>query len=255
MKKFTRAIVRRPGPEIINGLSTTNLGKPDYHLAFRQHGQYIKSLMACGLEVTVLEPDSRYADATFVEDTALLTPECAIIMNPGVSSRKGETEQITSVVRKFYDHIEIIEPPGTIEAGDIMMVGTHYYIGLSKRTNRAGAQQVIEILQKCGLNGSIIELKEVLHLKTGVSYLENNHLLAAGEFLNRDELRGFKIIPVDKDESYAANSIWVNDVVIMPAGYAKTKKAVSTAGYDILEVNTSEFRKIDGGVSCLSLRF
>ena len=231
MNRFTKAIVRCPGPEIVNGLSTANLGKPDYNLTLQQHGQYVKSLMACGLDVTILEADVRYPDATFVEDAALLTPHCAIIMSPGASSRKGETEEITSVIRKFYDNIEIIEPPGTVEAGDIMMVGSHFYIGLSKRTNRIGAMKVVEILQKHDLGGSVIDLKEVLHLKTGVSYLE------------------------DKDESYAANSIWVNDVVIMPAGYPKTKKAISTAGYKILEVNTSEFRKVDGGVSCLSLRF
>lgn len=255
MNRFTKAIVRRPGPEIVNGLSTVNLGKPDYNLTLQQHGQYVKSLMACGLDVTILEADVRYPDATFVEDAALLTPHCAIIMSPGASSRKGETEEITFVIRKFYDNIEIIEPPGTVEAGDIMMVGSHFYIGLSKRTNRIGAMKVVEILQKHDLGGSVIDLKETLHLKTGVSYLENNHILATGEFLNRDEFLGFKIIPVEKDESYAANSIWVNDVVIMPAGYPKTKKAISNAGYKILEVNTSEFRKVDGGVSCLSLRF
>ena len=252
---FTQAIVRRPCPAIINGLTTSNLGKPDYQLALQQHIQYTKALMACGLKVHILEPDNNYPDSTFVEDTALITPNCAIITNPGAPSRKGETTEIAAQLEKYFPDIETIEPPGTMDAGDIMMVGSHYYIGLSDRTNSEGAEQMINVLEKYKLSGSLVNLENVLHLKTGISYLENNTFLAAGEFVNKKEFLDFKIIPVDDDESYAANSIWLNNYVIMPAGYPKTQKAVKEAGYKILTVNTSEFRKIDGGVSCLSLRY
>jgi len=252
---FTQAIVRRPCPAIVDGLTTSNLGKPVYQLALQQHIQYMKALMACGLKVNILDPDNNYPDSTFVEDTALLIPDCAIITNPGAPSRKGETEEIATLLGRFFQNMEAIEPPGTVDAGDIMMVGSHYYIGLSDRTNEDGAKQIIEILEKYNLSGSLVTLEKVLHLKTGVSYLENNTLLAAGEFIEKKDFRDFTIIPVDDNESYAANSIWVNDCVIMPSGYPKTQRAIEKAGYKILMVNTSEFRKIDGGVSCLSLRF
>jgi dimethylargininase len=252
---FTEAIVRRPCPAIVNGLASSDLGKPDYQLALQQHLQYMKALMARGLNITILDPDNDYPDSTFVEDTALLTPKCAIITNPGAPSRRGETKEIAAVLSKHFLDLESIAPPGTVDAGDIMMVGSHYYIGLSDRTNEEGANQIIKILEKYGLKGSMISLDKVLHLKTGVSYLENNTLLATGEFLDKKEFKDFKIIPVDDHESYAANSIWVNDCVIMPSGYHNTQKAIENAGLKVLVVNTSEFRKIDGGVSCLSLRF
>jgi len=252
---FTQAIVRRPCPAIISGLTTSNLGKPDYQLALQQHLQYMKALMACGLKVTILDPDNNFPDSTFVEDTALLTSKCAVITNPGAPSRQGEIKEMTTLLGRFYRDLDSIKAPGTVDAGDIMKVGSHFYIGLSDRTNGEGAKQMIEILEKYRFSGSVIKLERVLHLKTGISYLENNILLAAGEFVEKKEFRDFKIIVVDNDESYAANSIWVNDCVIMPSGYPKTQRAIEKEGYKILAVNTSEFRKIDGGVSCLSLRF
>lgn len=143
---FKKAIVRTPGKSIINGLSTTNLGLPNYQKALEQHSEYIKALEVCGLEVLILPADERFPDSTFVEDIALLTPECAIITNPGASSRKGEIAEIKGVLNIFYSKIEQVKDPGTVEAGDIMMVGTHFYIGLSERTNLDGAQQIIKFL-------------------------------------------------------------------------------------------------------------
>ena len=136
-----------------------------------------------------------------------------------------------------------------------MMVGSHFYIGLSKRTNESGAQQVIEFLNKYGMSGSVISLEKVFHLKTGVAYLEHNNIIASGELLTEQEFQKFNILKIDKDESYAANCIWVNDRVIMPKGYPKARETIENAGYTIIEVNVSEFRKLDGGLSCLSLRF
>ena len=136
-----------------------------------------------------------------------------------------------------------------------MMVGSHYYIGESARTNNEGAQQLIAILERHGMTGTVIPLKEVLHLKTGLAYIENNNLLAAGEFLETPEFKKFNIIEVPENETYAANCIWVNGTVIMPAGYPITKSKISALGYKVIEVDTSEFYKLDGGVSCMSLRF
>ena len=252
---FTKAIVRTPSESIVNGLTTANLGLPDYELAIKQHQNYIDALTRCGLQVKVLPADENYPDSTFVEDTALLTKKCAIISNPGAPSRKGEIIDMKQVLKSYFSTIEIIEPPGTLEPGDIMMVGDHFYVGLSERTNEDGAAQIITILNKYGYSGSVILLKDMLHLKTGVAYLENNNLLAYGEFIHEEELRHFNIIKVDENESYAANCIWVNNHVIVPKGFPKTRDKITDAGYSTIEVDVSEFRKLDGGLSCLSLRF
>ncbi len=255
MNKFTKAIVRTPSKSLIKGLSSANHGIPNYELALKQHTEYIKALISCGLEVTVLPPDENFPDSTFVEDVALLTDNCAIITNPGAESRKGEIAAIDEVLSKFYRNIYRIDDPGTIEAGDIMMVGSHFYIGLSERTNEEGAKQMIYILEKYGKTGSLINLEKVLHLKTGLAYLENNNLVACGEFLIKDEFQSFNIIEIDESESYASNCIWVNNKVIIPLGYPEAKEKIVNAGYDIVEVDVSEFKKLDGGLSCLSLRF
>ncbi len=240
---------------MINGLTEANLGIPDYDKAVVQHKEYINALISCGLDVRVLPADESFPDSVFVEDTALLTPYCAIITNPGALSRRGEIAGMKTVIQEFYTDIEEIISPGTIEAGDIMMAGNHYYIGLSERTNLHGAGQVIGILNKHGMTGSMIKLEKVLHLKTGMSYLENSNLLVCGEFLDNQEFSRFNIVEITEDESYAANCIWVNDKVIIPEGYPESRQKIIDAGYDIIEVDVSEFRKLDGGLSCLSLRF
>jgi dimethylargininase len=253
--RFSRAITKIPCARISEGLSESGLGKPDFKMALQQHENYIEVLKDCGLEVINLNPDPEFPDSTFVEDTALLIPDCAIVCNPGAPSRKGETEKIKEVLSGFFSNIEFISPPGTIEAGDIMMVGTHFYIGLSGRTNPVGASQIIEILKKYGLSGSTIKIDGLLHLKTGISYLENNNLLIQQHLLSLPAFEDFNKIIVPEDELYAANSVWINDKVLVPGGYPKTKSLIEKAEYKVLTVDVSEFRKLDGGLSCLSLRF
>jgi len=252
---FTKAIVKSPCRAMVNGISNAGLGKPDYQNALIQHADYIEALKECGLQVTVLPPDENFPDSTFVEDAALMTPHCAILTNPGAASRRLETHSMLLTLREFYEDVEKIETPGTCEAGDIMMVGEHFYIGLSERTNQAGAEQMVAILERYGMTGSVVELNEVLHLKTGLGYLENNNLLACGEFLIKPEFQQFNILQVDPDESYAANSVWINGTVLTPSGFPKTRALIASAGYDVREVDVSEFQKLDGGLSCLSLRF
>ena len=252
---FKNVIVKKPCSSMIDGLSSANLGKPNFQLAVQQHEVYIETLKKCGVSVTVLEADENYPDSCFIEDVALLTKECAIITRPGATSRRGEIVGLRETLEKFYKNIENIEAPGTIEAGDIMMVGNHFYIGLSARTNEDGAKQMINILNKYGLSGSMVTLEKVLHLKTGLAYLENNNLLVAGEFVHSPIFSSFNKIVIDEKESYSANCIWLNGHVIVPLGYENTKKAIEDLGYIVHEVDTSEFRKLDGGLSCLSLRF
>lgn len=255
---FKNAVVRKPGHSLVNGItSAPERGKPNYELSLKQHHAYIEALKSCGVKVTVLEADERFPDSCFVEDVAVVTKNCAIITNPGVTTRKGEEKEIVSVLKRFYleDKIEYIKDPGTLEGGDVMIVGDHFYIGLSARTNKEGARQFIAILEKYGYTGSIIALKKVLHLKTGLAYLENNNLLVAGEFVDNPIFDKFNKIIIDENESYSANCIWVNDKVLVPLGYEKTKKAIEAQGMEVILVDTSEYRKVDGGLSCLSLRF
>ena len=253
---FTKAIVRIPGKSLIHGLSDSkSLGLPNYDEAITQHKLYIEALKVCGLEVTVLEPCEEYPDSTFIEDVALITPHCAIITRPGAPTRRDEITKIDSVLRNEFLNIEVIEAPGTIEAGDVMMVGSHFYIGLSDRTNRSGAEQTIGILKKYGMTGSTVTLNEVLHLKTGLSYLENNKLVICGEFINDPIFKDYDFIEIPKEESYAANCIWVNERVIIPSGYPISNERISGSGFNVIEVDVSEFKKLDGGLSCLSLRY
>lgn len=252
---FKNAIVRKPGKSLVHGISSANLGKPDYDLAVEQHKKYIETLQSCGLTVTVLKADERFPDSVFVEDTAVVTTKCAIITRPGADSRKGEEIEMNNVLKGFYEQIEEITPPGNLDGGDIMMAGNHFYIGLSARTNQEGAAQLRRILEKYGFTAAAVPLKKVLHLKTGVAYLENNNLVTAGEFIDHPVFAGFNKIVTTDPESYAANCIWINDFVIMPAGFEKTRAAIAQAGYTVLPLDVSEFRKLDGGVSCLSLRF
>jgi dimethylargininase len=255
---FKQVIVRKPAKSLTKGItSNPQLGKPDYGLALKQHESYIEALKSCGVEATVLEPLEDYPDSCFVEDPAVITRKCAIITNPGAESRRGEAAEILPAVRRFFPEgkIERITLPGTLEGGDVMMAGDHFYVGRSARTNQEGIRQLIEILERHGLTGSEVKLEEVLHLKTGVNYIENGNMLVSGEFISKPEFAKYNKIVIPEEEAYAANCIWVNGTVIVPAGYPKTAELISRAGYRVITTDTSEYRKLDGGLSCLSLRF
>ena len=256
--KFTHVIVRRPGKSLCDGItSAPELGKPIYEKAIQQHDAYIEALKQCGVEVTVLPALDEYPDACFVEDIAVITRCGAIIDNPGAGTRNGEAAEMEPTIRQFFDddHIAHITAPGTLEGGDVMMVGDHFYVGRSARTNEEGIRQFIEILEGWGLSGSEVPLEHVLHLKTGVNYLEDNNMLVSGEFKEKPDFEKYNRVEIPEEEAYAANCIWVNGTVIVPEGYPAVLKAVQDLGYKTLTVDTSEYRKIDGGLSCLSLRF
>lgn len=252
---FKHAITRTPCKQLVNGLTTATLGKPVYKKALEQHNAYMRALKHCGIHVTLLPAESHLPDSVFVEDVVLCTKHCAVLTRPGAASRRDEVNTMAATIQHFYDKIERINEPGTLDAGDVMMVDSHFYIGLSTRTNEEGAQQLIAILKKYGMTGSVIQLKEVLHLKTGVTYIENNNLLATGEFVSHPDFKKFNVIEIPENESYAANCVWINGRIVMPAGYHHTREKISTLGYSVIEVEMSEFRKINGGVSCMSLLF
>lgn len=254
---FQNALVRSPSHSLINGLTTSEaLGKPNFNLALEQHQHYINALSQCGVEVTVLPPIEHYPDSCFVEDVALLTEQTAVLTRPGAPSRQGEVNEIESAVMHFYKKNTVrIHAPGTLEAGDILRVNNHFFIGLSARTNMDGANQMIAALNHYGYSASTIQLNEFLHLKTGVSYLDQGYLLVCGELVNHPAFHHLKQIIIEPEEAYAANCIFVNGTAIIPLGYPKTKATITNLGFPLIELDVSEFRKIDGGLSCLSLRF
>jgi dimethylargininase len=255
MVRFTKALVREPCRNLLAGLSTAGLGRPDLAKAWAQHAAYVKALQNCGLAVAVLKADEAYPDSVFIEDTAVVSETIAVIARPGAPSRRGEERAVEAALRPFFSELRAIEEPGTLEGGDVMRAGERFFIGVSARTNEEGARQFAEILQCRGYETVPIPLREVLHLKTGVAYLEDNRLLACREFLGHELLSGFAAIPVPAAESYAANSLWVNGRVLVPAGFPETRKAIERSGLETVALDVSEFRKLDGGLSCLSLRF
>lgn len=248
-------IVKLPGASYLNGLTTSELGKPNLEQALQQHEAYIQALKICGVEVTVLKSNDDFPDSTFVEDTAVLTREIAIITNPGAPSRNGETIEMEQTLKSHFANIHYIASPGTLEGGDVLQIDNHFYIGLSTRTNLQGAEQLKQILEMEDYQATIVKLEKYFHLKTGVTYLGNQTIVVAGELIDHPAFHPYTKISVPPEEEYAANCIRINDYVIMPAGYPITKQKMNDAGFQTIEVEMSEFRKLDGGLTCLSLRF
>lgn len=252
---FKNIIARKPGKSYLNGLTTSDLGKPDYSLLLKQHDAYIQALEKCDVAINVLPANEAFPDSTFVEDTAVLTSEFAIICNPGAESRNNETKEIEPVLKDHYTNIHYITSPGYVDGGDVLQIEKHFYIGISDRTSEEGAKQFKDIVENNGYEATIIPLKEFFHLKTGISYVGNDTVVVAGEFIDHPAFNAYNKIIVPDEEEYAANCIRVNDYIILPQGFSNTYTQMKEANFKVIEVPTSEFQKHDGGLSCLSLRF
>jgi len=255
---FRRAIVRPPGANFADGLTTSRLGAPDVDLAQRQHESYCRVLEECGLELIRLPVDSGHPDSTFVEDTAILTTQSAILARPGAPSRLEEVAEIGDAVQKVYEVVHKIEPPGTVDGGDVCETGSHFFIGLSQRTNEAGARQLARLLAADGFTSSTVDIRSnhsLLHLKSGIAYLDRKNLVVMEELAGREEFSGYNLIAVPVAESYACNCVLVNGRVLVPAGFPQLQSKLVESGYKPIPLDMSEFRKMDGGLSCLSLRF
>lgn len=258
---FSHAIVRKPCRAVLNGLTTAQLGTPDYELALAQHAAYVEALKTAGLEVCVLPALEEYPDSVFVEDTAVITPAGVIIDRPADPTRTKEAELMEPTLREFFDEIQMrrIESPGTLEGGDVMMVDTHFYVGKSKRTNDEGFRQFSRFLAEWGYTAEQVPVEHILHLKTGGTYVEDGNLLVSGEFKTAAAYRRGQfahIFEVPDEEAYGADCVRINDYIIMAAGYPSVKAQLEAWGYTkILEVDMSEYRKIDGSITCLSLRW
>ena len=252
------AIVRIPGRNFADGLTTVDLGAPDYDAALQQHARYCEALVECGLHVTTLDADLRYPDSTFVEDAAVLTAHGAILTRPGAASRAGEVAAIGGIVRSLFPVTFEIEAPGTLDGGDICEAEDHFFIGLSHRTNEEGARQLAEHLAGMGYNSSTIDVRSmtsILHLKSGISYIGNNTMVVMDEMADDPRFRPYEVVRVVAEESYAANCVRVNKRVLVAAGYPRLTVTLGARGFRSVALDMSEFRKMDGGLSCLSLRF
>jgi dimethylargininase len=253
---FKHAIVRIPGENFAQGLTTVQLGAPVYDQVLHQHARYCDALQACGLALTTLEVDPDHPDSTFVEDTAVLTAHSAILTRPGARSREGEVAAIRHAVRSFFSATLEIEAPGTLDGGDICEAESHFFLGLSQRTNEEGIHQLAAHLARDGYTSSVIDVRginSILHLKSGVSYIGDETLVVMEEMAPL--FPGYELLRVAAEESYAANCIRVNERVLVASGYPHLTAELGARGFHPLELEMSEFRKMDGGLSCLSLRF
>ena len=250
--------MRPPATTFAHGLTTAVLGVPDYAIALEQHSAYCEALRQCGLAVTVLDPDLRFPDSTFVEDTALLTERCVIVTRPGADSRRGEVHSIRKVLDGVFPSIDCIEEPGTVDAGDVCEAGNHFFIGISERTNEAGAQQLAELLASFGYTSSFIDirgLKGILHLKSGLAYLVNNQLVVIDSLANYKQFGDYDLVRVKPGEEYASNCVMINGRVLVAAGFPSLESDLQSRGHRTISLEMSEFQKMDGGLSCLSLRW
>jgi dimethylargininase len=255
---FTNAIVRQPSENFADGLTSVDLGVPDLEKALVQHRAYCDALRRCGLELFELEADARFPDSTFVEDTAILTDSCAVVMRPGATSRTGEIESMAETLASYYDNLDRVQPPGTIDGGDVCHADDHFLIGISERTNEEGARQLSSFLEASGFTSSHVDIRGIdgiLHLKSGISYLGENRMLATKEFADSAHLARYEIVTVPEGEEYAANCVRLNEHLLFAAGFPKSKAKLESIGYQLIELEMSEFQKMDGGLSCLSLRF
>jgi dimethylargininase len=258
---FTQAIVRIPGENFQDGLTTVGegvLGAPIFEKALAQHAAYCRALEACGLRLTVLDKDLDHPDSTFVEDTAVLTAHAAILSRPGAASRLGEVARIRETVLRFFPRHHEITAPGTMDGGDICEAEQHVFIGVSHRTNEEGARQLAGFLAQEGYTSSTVDIRamtSILHLKSGISCIGDNTLVLMEEMADRPEFKGYRIIRVSEAESYAANCVRVNDRVLLPTGFPGLEADLRRHGFNPLVLDMSEYRKMDGGLSCLSLRF
>lgn len=254
---FTHAITRKPARSILHGLRAVDTGNPDLGLMQTHHADYVAALRATGATVIELEPLEAFPDSVFVEDTALCLPEGAIMMRPGAPSRLGEAAEMEPHLRKLYRDVRRIEGQDSfIEGGDILVTETEILVGRSARTNASGVAELTRTVDGWGLAvREVFTPPGVLHFKTDCSLLDGETILSTRRLDASGCFAGYRVIPTAEGEEACANTIRFNDLVLMPAGFPRTRDALDKAGYSVREIGNSECAKLDGGMSCLSLRF
>lgn len=254
--EFTTAITRKPAESVISGLRAEDSGAPDLALMQEHHAAYIETLRETGAEVIELPALEAFPDSVFVEDDALCLKDCAILMRPGAPSRLGEVAEIAPAIRQKYENVFEIKGPGFIEGGDILTTAREILVGKSARTDAAGVAELREIVTPFGYSLREVQTPPgVLHFKTDCSLLDAETILATKRLDASGCFEGYRVLHTAEGEEAAANSIRFNQFVLMPAGFPETAGMLRANGYEVREIGNSECAKIDGGMSCLSLRF
>ena len=254
---FSHAITRRPAASITRGLRAVDTGNPDLARMQAHHDDYIAALRATGATVVELPALDAYPDSVFVEDTALCLPQGAVIMRPGAPSRLGEAAEMAPHLRALYGQVVAISGADSfIEGGDILVTEREILVGRSARTNAAGIAELTALVAPWGHRVREVHTPPgVLHFKTDCSLLDVDTVLSTTRLSASGCFEGYRIIDVAEGEEAAANTIRFNDLVLMPAGFPRTHAAIVAAGFTVREIGNSECAKLDGGMSCLSLRF
>ena len=255
--RFTHAITRKPAASIINGLRAVDTGAPSLALMRQHHADYIAALRSTGAVIVELDAAEAFPDSVFVEDTALCLPEGAVVMRPGAPTRLGEAALMAPHLQALYDDVRVISGADSfIEAGDILTTETEVLVGRSARTNGAG---IAELAEKVAAWGHVVREvftpPGVLHFKTDCSLLDAETILSTERLDASGCFKGYRVIHTAAGEEACANAIRFNELVLMPAGFPRTRDKLVAAGYSVREIGNSECAKLDGGMSCLSLRF
>lgn len=258
--EFTHAITRKPGRSVVNGLRDTSgsagdLPDPDPELFFEQHMAYLQALRDAGLIVETQDASEEFPDSVFVEDAALCIGNLAIVLRPGAESRSGEAALIRPVLLSFFDEIVDL-PEGHLDGGDVLVGEDVVFAGLSSRTDAAGIAALESVVSARGYRLRQVDTPStILHFKTECGLLDERTVFATRKLADTGCFKGFDIVTAPDGEEAAANLIRVNDVVLISAGFPLTRDLLERKGYRVVEIDTSEAAKVDGGLSCMSLRF
>jgi dimethylargininase len=247
------AIVRDPGPDAATGLTTQSGAPLCFEKLQHQHAAYCDTLAGLGAKLIRLDPAPRFPDAYFVEDTAVVTPEIAVIARSGAMERRGETRTVARVLGRYRELSEICAP-GTLDGGDVMIVGRQVFIGLSRRTNRQGADQLARTLTHYAYQCKLVAVDDGLHLKSSVTSIGGRQLLLIASWAHHPAFDGYDKILVDPSEAHACNTLWINNHLIIPQGYPQTRALLKATGKPLIELPTGQIRRMDGGLTCLSIR-
>lgn len=254
--EFSRAIIRKPAASITDGLRAVDTGPPDLARMTAAHDAYAATLRETGAEVFELPALPAYPDSVFVEDTALCLPQGAILMRPGAPTRVGEVSEMGPVLYNLYKDVREIKGPGTIEGGDILVTSREILVGLSDRTDQAGVDELAELVRDWGYTVRTIKIpSDVLHFKTDCSLLDTDTILSTQRLAASGCFADYNVIYTAPNEEAAANAIRYNQFVVMAAGFPNTAKRLRDRGYAVREIDNTDCAKLDGGMSCLSLRF
>jgi dimethylargininase len=253
---MTIAITRKVSPRF-NECEITHIGRSpiDVDVARVQHHEYVNALASLGCQVLELPAEIDLPDSVFVEDTAFILPEVAVITRPGADSRKPETE---STVRALSPYLPLahVTAPATVDGGDVLVLGKNIHIGISARnarSNDASIRQIQELLNKYGYKVTGVEMRDCLHLKTAVTKVDEKTLLINKNWSSPSYFTGYDLIEVDSSEPWAANCLPVNDHIIFPTAFPKTRAKLEARGYKIQSVSVDELAKAEGAVTCCSL--